>query len=84
MARGGICWQERTILVISYGNNLTAQRVIDDILRSFVLSFLHQQSCGVYQDDNDRHLQPESYKTSLEPTTSTCSRGLYARQTCPQ
>ena len=49
---GGIYRQEKTPLAI-VNNNVTAEHYTDDILRSTVLPFLHQQPRGVvYRHDN--------------------------------
>ena len=64
------------------GEDTTAQRYISDILHPTVLPLLQQQPCGViYQHNNAISIEPQSYKSSLEPTTSTCCRGVHPRQT---
>ena len=65
------------------GHTFTAQRYISDILHPTVLPLLQQQPCGViYQHNNAISIEPQSYKSSLEP--STCCRGVHPLQTCPE
>ena len=59
---------------------MTSMYYINDILRPTI----QQQPHAVISMKPPDPIQPESYKTSLEPTTSTCCRRLHACQTCPQ
>ena len=53
MVWGGICGQHRTDLIV-FDGTLTAHRYINQVLRPFLLPFLHHQPRLLFQKDNVR------------------------------